>query len=78
MATKTTNYLIRRLSDASSVGAIRLTAEQFAKYERISQQPEGAIVLAELMDEVCAGSNQYDEIDFAHEDQDTSIAVWLE
>ena len=76
-ATETTTYDIRLLSTGDKIGSCKLTAEKFAKYERLSQQPEGTIVLADLMDGLSRG-NEYDAFDLASDDQDTKVVVWLE
>lgn len=73
----TTTYAIRRYSDSSSLGSVDLTPQQFARYESLAQQPEGIIALADLMDGLCSG-NEYDIFDLDHEDQDTSVTVYLD
>ncbi len=68
MTTATTTYDIRRYEDASFIGTVELTAEQFASYMSDAQQPQGIIPLFMLSG----------ELKFKREDQDTEITVYLE
>lgn len=72
-----TTYSIRLLSNAISLGTCTLTAEQFARYEQASQQPEGAIVLGDLMDLLWNG-NMYDGLKLRYDDQGTQVTVYLD
>lgn len=44
----TTNYIIRCYADGQAIGECDLTTEQFARYERNAQQPEGLIALEDI------------------------------
>jgi hypothetical protein len=68
---ETTTYTVRRYSDNQAIGESKLTAEQFAHYEGMSQQPEGLIRL---------GAMPHDYYDLEPEYQDTheDTTIWLD
>jgi hypothetical protein len=44
-----TTYTVREYNNASAIGEITLSDEQFAEYEAAAQQPEGLIEMGELL-----------------------------
>lgn len=44
-----TTYIVRDYADASALGEITLTDEQFGRYERDAQQPGGLMPIRELL-----------------------------
>lgn len=64
----TTTYTIRDYATAKAIGEITLTDEQFRRYERAAQQPEGLIALSSLPG----------KIDDLSETMDGSTTVYLD
>lgn len=71
MTTTKTMYAVCRYNDATQIGSVELTTEQYRRYEAMSQQPEGLIRL---------GAMPHDLYDLDEEHQDTSenTTVYLE
>ena len=67
-------YIVRRYSDNEAIGTVELTAEQFALYESIAQQPQGLITLG---DQVAIKNNLY-ALDLEYQDLPPSTTVWLD
>lgn len=61
-ATKTTNYTVRRYQDNQDVGNVDLTAEQFARYESMAQQPQGLIALGDMPHDLYNLDEQYQDL----------------
>lgn len=61
-ATKTTNYTVRRYQDNQAVGNVDLTAEQFARYESMAQQPQGLIALGDMPHDLYNLDEQYQDL----------------
>lgn len=46
--TTTTNYTIREYSTGDAIGECDLTDEQYRRWERLTQQPEGIAALRDI------------------------------
>jgi hypothetical protein len=62
IAVTATTYAVRRYDDGRQIGSVKLTSEQFRRYEAMTQQPEGLIRL---------GAMPHDLYDLDEEYQDT-------
>ncbi len=61
-------YQVKRYNDGQAIGSVDLTADQFARYERIAQQPEGIVRLGAMPHDLYNLDTEYQD---THED--TSI-----
>ena len=71
MTATTTQYTVRRYSDSQAIGSVDLTAEQFAKYESMSQQPQGLIALGDMPHDLY-------NLDDEYQDLSPSTTIWLD
>lgn len=46
--TATEKFSVKRYSDNQTIGHVTLTPDQYARYESLSQQPEGLAKIGEL------------------------------
>lgn len=67
----TTHYHVRRYDNADAIGDANLTAEQFAHYMAMAQQPEGLIRLGAL-------PHDYYDLDADHQDTHEDTTVYLD
>lgn len=68
---KTATYKVTRYNDGEVIGKAVLTAEQFAHYEAMSQQPEGTIRLGAL-------PHSYYDLKAEYQDTGENVTVWLD
>lgn len=66
-----TTYTVRRYSDAKAIGSANLTAEQFAHYEAMAQQPEGIIRLGAM-------PHSYYDLDANYQDTHEDTSIYLD
>ena len=71
MTATTTKYTVRRYQDNRAVGEVELTAEQFAHYEAMAQQPEGLIRLGSM-------PHDYYNLDSEYQDLHEDATIWLD
>lgn len=64
-------YKVTRYNDGEVIGKAVLTAEQFAHYEAMSQQPEGTIRLGAL-------PHSYYDLKAEYQDTGENVTVWLD
>lgn len=69
--TGTTAYNVVRYEDGQIVGTASLTAEQFRRYEAMSQQPEGVIMLRLMPSGWC-------DLEFEYQDSDPETVIYLD
>lgn len=67
----TIRYEVKVYKTGETVGHIDLTSEQFAKYESMSQQPQGIIALGDLPHDLY-------ELDAENQDLPASTVVYLD
>lgn len=63
-------YTVTRYQDGQAIGTSELTAEQFAHYEAMAQQPEGVIRLGAL-------PHDYYDLDAEYQDVSEDTTVYL-
>lgn len=67
----TTNYTVRRYDNNQAIGSVDLTAEQFARYESLAQQPEGLIRLGAMPHDLY-------ELDADYQDTHEDTTIYLD
>lgn len=67
-----TIYQITRYNDGKAIGSVGLTAEQFARYESLAQQPEGIIIRLGAM------PHDLYELDVEYQDTHEDALVYLD
>lgn len=67
---ETTSYTVTRYIDGQAIGRATLTAEQFAHYSAMAQQPEGVIRLGAL-------PHNYYDLDSEYQDTHEDTTVFL-
>lgn len=58
----TNYYIVRRYSDNTAIGSVELTVEQFARYESISQQPQGLVNLRDMPHDLYELGAEYQDL----------------
>lgn len=64
-------YSVVRYNDGEVIGSVELTAEQFARYERLSQQPEGLVRLGAMPHDLY-------NLDTDHQDESENTTIYLD
>lgn len=67
----TTTYTVYRYKDGEAIGTSSLTAEEWAHYEAMCQQPEGLINLGDL-------PHSYYDLDEEFQDTHQDTTVYLQ
>ncbi len=57
-----TKYTVRRYQDNRAIGSVELTSDQFARYESISQQPQGLVNLQDMPHDLYELDNEYQDL----------------
>ncbi len=71
MSNTTTRYAVTCYKTGEVMGHVELTADQFARYESMSQQPQGIIALGDLPHDLY-------ELDAEYQDAPASTVVYLD
>ena len=71
MAATLTSYIVRNYATGNRIGEVKLTAEQFARYESLAQQPKGIARLGALPHDLY-------NLDAEHQDAHEDTTVYLD